>query len=365
MKNSYPHINAYLVGLKKKIGLENQLLNTHTLVLGSSHGQYSFIPQKGEYNLCLPSQNLYYSCSLYKKYCSRLKNLKNIVLFHSVFSRSLELVKTNEDFRCYHYKKLFDISPNRSCYSEKLHQKYGGYDNYMDIRAQKMRKLNFFILLLSQIFFSSEAFACLGRINHGWLRQTANMTMGLLLCWLCIFAVYFIIRGLICLISKNSEKRNIKLTYFIPALIYLILLGIVVCATYFITFDNHIYLYGIYTLCVLSFCGYQLYTLIKHKKPKNWTWVSLIVPFYLAIIAMIYKKTLEIHDDIINICLFVVSYIVISYGIHKLSESETLQHRTLKKFSWGMLIALICIYVTFILYVEYAYVRVLDFNDCI
>ena len=144
MNNKYPNIKAYLVGLKKKTGLENQLSNIHTLVLGSSHGQYSFVPEKGEYNLCLPSQDLYYSYSLYKKYACQLKNLKKIVLFYSVFSRGMELVKTNEDFRCYHYEKVFGISPSRTCYSKKIHEKYGCYDNCIESKAQKLRIPKFY-----------------------------------------------------------------------------------------------------------------------------------------------------------------------------------------------------------------------------
>lgn len=144
MNKRYTNIEAYLVGLKKKIGLENQLLKTHTLVLGSSHGQYSFVPQKGEYNLCLPSQDLYYSYSLYKKYGRHLKNLKNIVLFYSVFSRGWDLVKTSEDFRAYHYEKVFGIHPRHSHYSELLHEKYGPYDDYMADKALKLRVSKFY-----------------------------------------------------------------------------------------------------------------------------------------------------------------------------------------------------------------------------
>ena len=132
-------LEAYAVGLKKKIGFENKSAQTETLVLGSSHGQYSFIPQKGEYNLCLPSQDLYYSYALYNKYCSQMKQLKNIILYYSVFSRGFELVKSSEDCRCYHYEKIFGLKPSRLCYEERLNAKYAPYGEKLATKTHKIR----------------------------------------------------------------------------------------------------------------------------------------------------------------------------------------------------------------------------------
>lgn len=134
----YPYIQAYLVGLKKKIGLEQQAGTIENLILGCSHGQYSYIPQQKEYNLCLPSQDLYYSYALYKKYAGQLKNLKHIVLFYSVFSCGYELVKTKEDFRCWHYEQIFKIKPNHRKYLEILHTKYGKFSDYIQERGSKL-----------------------------------------------------------------------------------------------------------------------------------------------------------------------------------------------------------------------------------
>ena len=72
MSGKYPYIDAYRIGLKKKIGLERQLGSVVTLILGNSHGEYAYVPRRGEYNLCLPSQDLYYSYALYEKYGARL-----------------------------------------------------------------------------------------------------------------------------------------------------------------------------------------------------------------------------------------------------------------------------------------------------
>ena len=134
----YSHTQAYLVGLKKKIGLEQQINTVENLILGCSHGQYSYVPRKGEYNLCLPSQDLYYSYALYKKYAKKLKNLKHIVLFYSVFSCGYELIKTKEDYRCFHYEKLFGIKPNHRKYADLLREKYEHFQSYLSEKGKKL-----------------------------------------------------------------------------------------------------------------------------------------------------------------------------------------------------------------------------------
>lgn len=80
-----------------------------TLVLGSSHGAYGYKAIDNEYNLSLSSQDLYYSYKLYEKYSTILTNLKNIVLFYSVFSNGFILDKTREKQRVLTYKNIFNI----------------------------------------------------------------------------------------------------------------------------------------------------------------------------------------------------------------------------------------------------------------
>lgn len=80
-----------------------------TLAFGSSHGYYGYIAAEKEFNLCETSQDLYYSYALYEKYAGKLKNLKTIILFYSVFSPSMELQKTSESFRCVYYTAFYDI----------------------------------------------------------------------------------------------------------------------------------------------------------------------------------------------------------------------------------------------------------------
>lgn len=95
--------------LIKKKGLEANINNTQTLILGSSHGESAINPKflKKTYNLSIPSQDLYYSYLLYKKY--NTNKIKNIVLFYSVFSQGFNLIKTSEKQRGLLYDLIFSI----------------------------------------------------------------------------------------------------------------------------------------------------------------------------------------------------------------------------------------------------------------
>jgi hypothetical protein len=86
--------------------------NVNTLVMGSSHGDYSFNPRyytPGAYNFCWASQDLYYSYNVYLKLFQQAPNLNTVVLFFSVFSPGFDLYMTSEYLRCVVYKKIVDI----------------------------------------------------------------------------------------------------------------------------------------------------------------------------------------------------------------------------------------------------------------
>jgi hypothetical protein len=96
---------------KKKMGLENNLNNIQTLALRGSHADYSVFTE-GEhsiYNLGLTSSDLYVSFKLYENYSGKMRNLDNVVLFYSVFTSGLSLVKINEKYRLVSYKYFFGI----------------------------------------------------------------------------------------------------------------------------------------------------------------------------------------------------------------------------------------------------------------
>ncbi|MBR4475391.1 MAG: hypothetical protein IKP05_01775 [Alphaproteobacteria bacterium] len=84
--------------------------NLENLILGSSHGRDGFVPGKTDFNLSNSSLDLYRIWHLYKYVTKHNgKNLKNIIVFWSVFHAGLQLKKTREWRNTIPYKKLYDI----------------------------------------------------------------------------------------------------------------------------------------------------------------------------------------------------------------------------------------------------------------
>ncbi len=110
LRYKYYYKNHFDTIYKKHLSLENNINKIQTLVLGSSHGHYAFLPkEETEFNLSIRSQDLYYSYKLYQKYASKLSNLKNIILFYSVFSPGFEIEKTSNRFLCIPYIFIYNI----------------------------------------------------------------------------------------------------------------------------------------------------------------------------------------------------------------------------------------------------------------
>lgn len=145
----------------KKMALRK---NVKTLILGSSHGDYAWIPDKDEFNFCLASQDLYYSYQLYHKYVKFLPNLKKIILFFSVFSPGFELDKCPEKERCMVYDALFNIPP-KTCFYET-----NPYKNIL------LRVFTWFKFQKIILFFRNYRGKCLDLEGKAVLRQdTANL----------------------------------------------------------------------------------------------------------------------------------------------------------------------------------------------
>ncbi|CAN5200098.1 hypothetical protein BH10PSE3_BH10PSE3_01320 [soil metagenome] len=72
----------------KRVMLEQARDTLETIVLGSSHGDYAFDPTyvPNSFNLCYRSLDLKHCYYLYQRTIEMCPNLKNIVLFYSVFS---------------------------------------------------------------------------------------------------------------------------------------------------------------------------------------------------------------------------------------------------------------------------------------
>ena len=90
IKNKYKMTSNELLNfMLRRDGIEVYKDNIEFLFLGSSNGELgvntNMFEDNKAFNLCISSQDLYYSCELYKKYVKELKNLKNIFVTFSVF----------------------------------------------------------------------------------------------------------------------------------------------------------------------------------------------------------------------------------------------------------------------------------------
>jgi len=96
---------------RKKVGYEKHKNEIETLVLRGSHADYGFYANnmKSVYNLGLNSSDLYINYQLFDSLHESTPNLKNIVLFFSVFTPGMSLIKTREKYRCVVYKHFFGI----------------------------------------------------------------------------------------------------------------------------------------------------------------------------------------------------------------------------------------------------------------
>lgn len=83
----------------KRVMLEQARDSLETIVLGSSHGDYAFDPAHvpNSFNLCYRSLDLKHCYSLYQRTITLCPNLKNLVLFYSVFSPGSVLERSPSD----------------------------------------------------------------------------------------------------------------------------------------------------------------------------------------------------------------------------------------------------------------------------
>lgn len=96
---------------KKKKGLEKHGSEIELLALRGSHCDYGIYSNayKSIFNLGLTSSDLYTSHQLYEKSKALTPNLKYVVLFYSVFTPGLCLIKTKEKNRLVTYNHIFKM----------------------------------------------------------------------------------------------------------------------------------------------------------------------------------------------------------------------------------------------------------------
>lgn len=132
-----------------------------TMIIGSSHLANAYRTIKGEYNFAIPSQDLYYSWNLYKKYSN--PNVKNIIFSFSVFTPGHNIIKCPFAKFAILYNEIFgipyqskELADKKELYKDeeryrkaikkyfsrqKLPKNY--YGSYNSIKASKKKKKDF------------------------------------------------------------------------------------------------------------------------------------------------------------------------------------------------------------------------------
>lgn len=144
--------------LKKK-NFEKSMKNIRTLILGSSYSMYGINPEYFDqgYNLANVSQTLYYDNELLKKYIDSLPRLKTIIISVSYFSFGFNLFDDREKFRCFIYKKYWNIDfpENRFYFPE----------NYSNLFIYKNKYLRDCILGKTKTVINPDGYSCCGELK--------------------------------------------------------------------------------------------------------------------------------------------------------------------------------------------------------
>lgn len=130
-----PVVSELLELLAKRAALLNRRNDIHTLVVGSSHGDYAFNPafMPGSFNFCMPSQDLRHSLYLYSWLAQVCSQARNVILFYSVFSNGMDLSLTGEKWKCAAYKEAFSLKLQYGEEIERTFEVIQGLSNIIGI----------------------------------------------------------------------------------------------------------------------------------------------------------------------------------------------------------------------------------------
>lgn len=104
-----------LITMKCLRNLADKMNSIETIVLGSSSARYGFVENEKSINFGIDAQDLYYSYKIFEKYIDIIPNLKNIVLYFSIFAPGNNLEKSPQIARTAYYSAYLDI-PYRNRY---------------------------------------------------------------------------------------------------------------------------------------------------------------------------------------------------------------------------------------------------------
>ena len=89
--------------------LFNKIDTVENIVLGTSEARCGFVEDEKFINFGIDSQDLYYSYKIFEKYKNAIPNLKNIIIYYSIYSSGNDLDKSPLNYRTVLYKVFYDI----------------------------------------------------------------------------------------------------------------------------------------------------------------------------------------------------------------------------------------------------------------
>lgn len=105
----------FLITMKCLRNLAEKMNTVETIVLGSSCARFGFVENEKSINFGIDAQDLYYSYKIFEKYIDVIPNLKNVVLYFSIFAPGNNLEKSPQIARTAYYSAYLDI-PYRNRY---------------------------------------------------------------------------------------------------------------------------------------------------------------------------------------------------------------------------------------------------------
>jgi len=103
---------------KKSFHFQHYKSTIEYLAIGSSIADYSFNPRffslGKSFNLGLTSADLHTNLSILKQDIDEMSELKNVILFHSIFSNGFSLSETSENYRCIVYDHILGVNYSHS-----------------------------------------------------------------------------------------------------------------------------------------------------------------------------------------------------------------------------------------------------------
>jgi hypothetical protein len=117
---------------QKKLAALAHKDSIRTVVLGSSHAYFGFNPKyfSKSFNIATTSQDLYGSLFIYKWILNRITNVRNVIVFYSLFSSGFDTINSNQKEHAEIYRRVFTDKVRNANKDNILEFKKSGFRGY-------------------------------------------------------------------------------------------------------------------------------------------------------------------------------------------------------------------------------------------